>query len=111
MTMAEPADVDNGIPNDDFSRSQAWYDLVIEVDPNNENTVITGAIDLFRSTDNGTNWTQISKWSNNNNLAGLDCSLVHADQHGITFKGSGSKLENWGFFVNRPHTGRAGISA
>ena len=85
----EPADVDEGIPDDDFSRGQAWYDLVIAVDPNDENTVITGAIDLFRSTDNGTNWQQISKWSNNNDLNDLNCSLVHADQHAIVFKGEG----------------------
>lgn len=89
-TVTEPADVDNGIPDTDFSRGQAWYDLVIAVDPNDENTVIVGGIDLFRSTDNGANWTQISKWSNNNNLLGLSASLVHADQHAITFKGVGS---------------------
>ncbi|MCP4459106.1 MAG: PKD domain-containing protein [Cytophagales bacterium] len=86
----EPADVDTGIPDDDFTRGQAWYDLVIAVDPNDENTVVVGGIDLFRSTDNGTNWTQISKWSNNNNLSGLSASEVHADQHAIAFKGAGS---------------------
>lgn len=89
-TVTEPADVDNGIPDTDFTRGQAWYDLVIAVDPNDKNTVIVGGIDLFRSTDNGTNWTQISKWSNNNNLSALGASLVHADQHAITFKGTGS---------------------
>lgn len=89
-TVNEPADADQGIPDDDFSRGQAWYDLVIAADPNDENTVIVGAIDLFRSTDNGTNWNQISKWSNNNDLFNLNVSLVHADQHAITFKGTGS---------------------
>ncbi|MEQ9405177.1 MAG: choice-of-anchor J domain-containing protein [Cyclobacteriaceae bacterium] len=89
-TVNEPADVDNGIPDDDFTRGQAWYDLVIAVDPNDENAIVVGGIDLFRSTDNGTNWTQISKWSNNNNLSALNASLVHADQHAITFKGAGS---------------------
>jgi len=86
----EPVDVDNGIPDDDFSRGQAWYDLVIAVDPNDENTVVVGAVDLFRSTDNGTNWNHISKWSNNANLNTLNVSLVHADQHAITYKGAGS---------------------
>ncbi|MFY0627305.1 MAG: choice-of-anchor J domain-containing protein [Reichenbachiella sp.] len=86
----EPIDVDNGIPDDDFSRGQAWYDLVIAVDPNNENTVLVGAIDLFKSTDNGTNWEHIAKWSNNNNLFALPVSVVHADQHAISFKGNGS---------------------
>ena len=35
-TVTEPADVDNGIPDTDFTRGQAWYDLVIAVDPNDE---------------------------------------------------------------------------
>lgn len=88
--VSEPADVDTGIPDTDFTRGQAWYDLVISVDPNDEKIVVIGGIDLFRTVDSGANWTQISKWSNNNNLSGLGASLVHADQHAITFKGAGS---------------------
>ncbi len=88
----EPADVDTGIPDTDFTRGQAWYDLVVAVDPNDENTVIVGGIDLFRTTDGATNWDQISKWSNNNNLFDLNASLVHADQHAIIFK-PGSSTE------------------
>ncbi len=92
-SVNEPNDADQGIPSDDFTRGQAWYDLVIKVDPNDPNTIVAGGIDLFRSTDNGTNWTQISKWSNNNDLFDLDCSIVHADQHGIVFKaGSSSEV-------------------
>lgn len=89
----EPSDVDNGIPASDFSRGQAWYDLIAAVDPNNRNTLIVGGIDLFRSTDGANSWSQISKWSNNNNLAALNCSNVHADQHAIVFKpGSSSEV-------------------
>lgn len=92
-TMNEPSDADNGIPNTDFTRGQAWYDLVIAVDPNDAAVVYAGGIDLFRSTNGATAWSQISKWSNNNNLANLNCSEVHADQHAIRFKpGSSSTL-------------------
>ncbi len=91
--MTEPADADQGIPDTDFSRGQAWYDLILAVDPVNENNVIAGGIDLFRSTNAGNTWGQISKWSNNNDLALLNCSEVHADQHAIVFKpGSSSTL-------------------
>ncbi len=82
----EPADADLGIPNSDFTRGQAWYDLIMGVDPNNADIVYAGGIDLFRSTDGANSWSQISKWSNNNNLAALPCSYVHADQHAIIFK-------------------------
>ena len=89
----EPNDADNGIPSTDFTRGQAWYDLILAVDPNNANTVIAGGIDLFRSTNGASSWSQISKWSNNNNLANLSCSYVHADQHQVVFKpGSSSTV-------------------
>lgn len=84
--ITQPDDVDTGIPANDFTRGQSFYDLVIECDPTNDAIVYIGGIDLFRSTNSGTSWSQISKWSNNNNLAGLSCSTVHADQHVMTFR-------------------------
>ncbi|MCC7298133.1 MAG: T9SS type A sorting domain-containing protein [Bacteroidia bacterium] len=84
--MAKPDDADLGISKWDFSRGQAWYDLILAVDPNDTNTVVAGGIDLFRSTNGGSSWSQISKWSNNANLNTLNCSYVHADQHQIAFK-------------------------
>ena len=80
----EPSDVDNGIPETDYTRGQAGYDLEIEADANDN--LIVGGIDLFRSTDNGATWNQISKWSNNNDLLNLNVSLVHADHHGTFFR-------------------------
>lgn len=92
----EPADADNGIPNTDFTRGQAWYDLIMAVDPNDANTLIAGGIDLFRSTNGASSWSQISKWSNNNNLSALNCSYVHADQHQIVFKPNSSSTVLFG---------------
>lgn len=84
-TLNKPNDADNGIPSSDFSRGQAWYDLIMAVDPNDTGTVICGAVDLFRTTDGGNSWSQISKWANNGGLFSLPCSLVHADQHAIVY--------------------------
>ena len=80
-----PSDADTGIPNADFTRGQSGYDLVIEVDPTNDANIYVGGIDLFRSSNSGSTWKQISKWSNNNNLAALTIPRVHADQHGWAF--------------------------
>ncbi len=80
-----PEDVDQGIPATDFTRGQAFYDLVLEVNPDADSFIYAGGIDLFSSGDSGTNWQQISKWSNNNDLAALNVSLVHADQHALVF--------------------------
>ncbi|MDA8640559.1 Ig-like domain-containing protein [Flavobacteriaceae bacterium] len=84
--LAEPDDADTGISATDFTRGQSFYDLEVEVDPNDDSIVYVGGIDWFRSSDGGNNWSQLTKWSNNNNLFGLTVSEVHADQHGLFFK-------------------------
>jgi hypothetical protein len=83
--IAEPDDADLGIPSTDFTRNQAFYDLVIEVDPTNDQIVYAGGIDLHKSTNGGNSWTQISKWSNNPNLNTLNVSFIHADVHWMSF--------------------------
>ncbi|MEQ9374548.1 MAG: PKD domain-containing protein [Imperialibacter sp.] len=91
--LALPDDDDNGIDADDFTRGQAWYDLIAEVDPNRDSTVVIGGINLHMSTDGGGTWKQISKWSNNANMGSMPYSYVHADQHVIRYKpGSSSEI-------------------
>jgi photosystem II stability/assembly factor-like uncharacterized protein len=63
-----------------FARNQAWYDLSLGVDPNDENRVFIGGIDLLVSDDGGQNWTQISQWYGAQNY-----QYVHADQHNMAF--------------------------
>lgn len=82
----EPNDADNSISPTDFARNQAFYDLVIEVDPNNDQIVYAGGIDTFRSTNGGSSWSQISKWSQNPNLNTLNVPFVHADIHELIFR-------------------------
>ncbi len=83
---ALPNDADMDINANDFTRGQAFYDLMIESDPSNDDIVYVGGIDLFRSTNSGDAWTQISKWSNNNDLGALNVPSVHADQHVMAFR-------------------------
>ncbi|MDO3693832.1 hypothetical protein QVZ41_03085 [Wenyingzhuangia sp. chi5] len=97
IEIAKPNDADNDIDANDFTRGQAFYDLMLEVDPNNDDILYAGGIDLFRSFNAGLSWSQISKWSNNNNLNSLNVSLVHADQHTMSFSPLSS---NSGVFGN-----------
>ena len=82
-----PNDDDTGISAEDFTRGQAFYDLLLRVDPNNENTLYVGGIDLFKSTDSGTTWNQLSHW-----YGGFGHQNVHADQHGLAFASSSKMI-------------------
>jgi len=85
--LALPNDADPGIPANDFTRNQAWYDLCVAVDPNNENEVFVGGIDLFKTANGGASWTQVSHW-----YGGFGHQEVHADQHFILYPTSSSDL-------------------
>jgi len=65
---------------DNFARNQAWYDLSIGVDPNNENRVFIGGVDLHLTEDGGNTFTQLSQWYGADNF-----QYVHADQHNLLF--------------------------
>ena len=54
----------------------AWYSNALWVSPVDPNLVIVGGLDLFRSTNGGTAFTQISQWYS-------APSSAHADHHGI----------------------------
>jgi hypothetical protein len=70
-----------------FTGAQAFYDMMIESDPTNDNILYVGGIDLYRSTNGGSTWTTISNWTTN----------VHSDQHAMAFKPG---TANTGIFGN-----------
>ena len=72
-----------------FTGAQAFYNLFIESDPNNDANVYVGGLDIFRSTNSGGAWTAISRWTSNSGNyggTGFSGSIVHSDQHAMTFK-------------------------
>ncbi|OYW07018.1 MAG: hypothetical protein B7X11_00610, partial [Acidobacteria bacterium 37-65-4] len=73
----------NGAPP--FCSSQCWYDLEVAVDPVNPDKVYLGGIDVYRSTDGGKNFSQVSVWYLDQN----NSRYVHADQHALVASGSG----------------------
>lgn len=83
--LALPNDADTNISATDFTRGQAFYDLVIEADPADDDIVYVGGIDLFKTTDGGSSWNQISHW-----YGGFGFQYVHADQHAIAFANNSS---------------------
>ncbi len=65
------------------SNDQAGYDLAIEVNPLNANTIITGGINIWQSTDAGVTYGGQCKAYWVNNSPGFD--YVHADIHNLTY--------------------------
>ena len=60
----------------DYLGDQGWYgNAVWAGDPTDENLVVVGGVDLWRSTDGGDHVAEISTWS--------DARSVHADHHAI----------------------------
>ena len=92
VVRTEPNDADPGIPDTDFSRTQAWYDLSLAVDPLNRDVLFTGGVDIFKSADGAGTWTQVAHW-----YGGFGLQYAHADQHFVYYK-PGSSTE--AYFCN-----------
>jgi hypothetical protein len=90
-SRTEPVDADTGTPATDYSNGQAWYNLTIEVDPNNRDILYTAALDIFKSVDGANSWTQISHW-----YGGFGFQNVHADNHLIYFEPGSSSVIYFG---------------
>lgn len=71
------------IPSDLFNigfGAQGWFDIAIDVSPTDPNIVIIGGILVYRSTNGGNTWTDLSE------------SGMHADCHAIKFGPANSNL-------------------
>lgn len=88
--LTKPVDADAGIGND-ITRTQFWYDMSIAVDPTNDAVVFVGGVDLFKSTNSGSTWQQISHW-----YGGFGFQDVHADQHIAIFEPGNSSVIYFG---------------
>jgi hypothetical protein len=60
------------------SGGQGWYDLAIECDPANAETIWTGGVNIWKSINGGTNFTLNGHW-----YGGGGAPYVHADIHSL----------------------------
>lgn len=86
VTITLPNWCDQGSTSTDFTRNQAWYDLIAAVDPNNANTLYIGGVDVMKTTNGGTSFTQVTQWAGGCGAL----PVVHADIHAIVFAPSSS---------------------
>jgi photosystem II stability/assembly factor-like uncharacterized protein len=60
-----------------FSGSQAWYDFYMHVNPFDPDYAYVGSIDIWRTTNGGTSFQNITN--------GYSNGIVHVDQHNLAF--------------------------
>ena len=68
----------------DAAEGQGWYDLSLAVSPTDINTLFTGGINIWKSTNGGAGWSKISAWDAQTTAN----NYVHADIHNLHFSGS-----------------------
>lgn len=73
----------------EFAKKQGWYDLILQVDPNDEDIVVAGGLNLWRTRDGGDSWQQLTEGSRRKKS---DLPYVHVDQHEINFLNSDTVL-------------------
>ncbi|MBK9285598.1 MAG: T9SS type A sorting domain-containing protein [Sphingobacteriaceae bacterium] len=67
------------------SDGQGWYDLAFAASPINANEIVTGGVNVYRSTNGGTNWSIIGCWIGTGNPP-----YVHADHHELEYTTTGT---------------------
>jgi len=63
-----------------FSKKQGWYDMSLAVSPVNENLVLAGGLNVWRTKDGGGYWEQIT-YNKSDSL-----EYMHVDQHEVAFQ-------------------------
>jgi PKD repeat protein len=66
---------------------QGWYDLCIEASPTDENVVLIGGINTWRTKDGGDSWEMVNHWE------GRGAQAVHADKHMLKYRSNGDLFE------------------
>ncbi|MDX2306035.1 MAG: T9SS type A sorting domain-containing protein [Microscillaceae bacterium] len=64
-----------------FTRGHAYYDLILNVHPQNPQIIFAGGIDIHKSMDGGQSWEGLSHWQGR-----FSKNYMHADQHQIIFR-------------------------
>ncbi|MBL7921340.1 MAG: T9SS type A sorting domain-containing protein [Bacteroidia bacterium] len=63
---------------------QGWYDLCVAASPTNANEVVTGGVNVWRTTNGGTSWTIYGHWT------GSGAPFTHADHHDLEYDAAGT---------------------
>ncbi len=63
---------------------QSWYDLCIAASPLNQDEVVVGGVNVWRTTNGGSAWTIYGHWT------GTGAPFTHADHHDLEYDAAGT---------------------
>ena len=66
---------------------QGWYDLCLDASPLNRDEVVTGGVNVWRTTDGGSTWAIYGHWT------GSGAPFTHCDHHDMQFDPSGTLFD------------------
>jgi photosystem II stability/assembly factor-like uncharacterized protein len=67
--------------DDNGTGGQGWFALTMAVDPEDEDVVWTGSVNIWKSIDGGDTWNTATYWVHDNGLP-----YIHADHHILKFR-------------------------
>ncbi|MBL4703632.1 MAG: PKD domain-containing protein [Flavobacteriales bacterium] len=67
---------------DIFQSTQSWYDMALAASQTNANEIVTGVMNVWKSTNGGSSFTQLNNWSSPGGAA-----YTHADIHYLKYYG------------------------
>jgi len=71
-------------PTGNDTGGQGWYTLCLAVSPLNRDEVVTGGVNVWRTTNSGASWSIFGHWTGNT------APFTHADQHDIEYDANGT---------------------
>jgi len=78
-----PNIIGNSCGGTSTGQGQGWYDLTIAASPITSGRIVIGGVNVWESTNNGTNWSLIGCWNN-------PVNYIHADIHELQFAPNGT---------------------
>lgn len=78
-----PNIIGNSCAGTSTGQGQGWYDLAIAASPINSGEIVVGGVNVWRSTNNGTNWNCIGCWNS-------PSPYIHADIHELQYAPNGT---------------------
>ncbi len=73
---------------DVFESTQAWYDLAIAVSTTNAETIWTGVLNIWRSTNGGASLSRLNNWNISGSTTAEKKAYTHADIHKLQVFGT-----------------------